>query len=249
LNGKGNNMDLNGKTALVTGGGSGIGLGVAKALARESCRVVICGRDEEKLQRAAASFDGDPPLLTHPCDVTDREAVNRLAAWVNDQIGPLDILVNSAGMNVVRRAMSELAPEDFDRILATNCTGFYNVLSAVLPQMRGRGGLVINISSIAGKRALEIAGPAYCAAKFGVSALGTAVGLEERKHGIRITNIYPGEVDTPILNDRPEPVPEKKKAKMVHPEDIGACVVAVAKLPDHVTVPELVITPLYQHYA
>ena len=76
-----------------------------------------------------------------------------------------------------------------------------------------------------------------------------AVGLEERPNGIRITNIYPGEVDTPILNQRPVPVPAEKRAAMVHPADIGHCVVALAKLPPNVIVPELVITPTYQEYS
>ena len=145
--------------------------------------------------------------------------------------------------------MCELDPRDFERILAVNCTGLYNVLHAVLPGMRQRRqGLIVSISSVAGKRALPLAGPAYCASKFAATALGTAVGLEERANGIRITNIYPGEVDTPLLDQRPVPVPAERKAKMVHPEDIGACVVALAQLPPHVVVPELIITPTYQEY-
>ncbi len=82
-----------------------------------------------------------------------------------------------------------------------------------------------------------------------MTALGTAVGLEERPNGIRVTNIYPGEADTPILQQRPVPVPAEKRAKMVHPEDVAACVVTLAKLPPHILVPELVIIPLYQEYA
>ena len=82
-----------------------------------------------------------------------------------------------------------------------------------------------------------------------MTALGTAAGLEVKANGIRVTNIYPGEVDTPILDQRPEPVPADRRAVMVHPEDIGALVVTIAKLPPHVQVPEVVITPLYQDYA
>jgi NAD(P)-dependent dehydrogenase (short-subunit alcohol dehydrogenase family) len=246
-------MDLTTSVALVTGGGSGIGLGVATALAREGCRVVIAGRDEAKLANAAAAATaagGGGAVLARPCDVIDRAAVGRLVAWTEAEVGPPAIVVNSAGINVARRAMAELEPADFDRLVAVNLTGLFNVFHAVLPGMRARrNGLVVSIASIAGRRALPLAGPAYCASKFGAAGLAGTVGLEERAHGIRVSSIHPGEVDTPILEQRPEPVPAERRAVMVHPEDIAACVVMLAKLPPHVVVPELVITPTYQPYA
>jgi NAD(P)-dependent dehydrogenase (short-subunit alcohol dehydrogenase family) len=244
-------MDLAGKRVLVTGGGSGIGLGIALALAGEGCRVAIAGRGEDRLREAIGQFNGQPPLVCHPCDVSVRSEVAGLFAWLAEQgLLPLDILVNSAGINIARRKMSDLVPADWDRVMAVNVTGAFNCMHAALPGMRERrDGLIVNISSIAGKRALVLGGPAYCASKFAMTALGTTVSLEERPNGIRLTNIYPGEVDTPILKQRPVPVPAEKRAKMVHPEDIAACVVTIAKLPAHVVVPELVITPLYQEYA
>jgi NADP-dependent 3-hydroxy acid dehydrogenase YdfG len=247
-------MDLTTSVALVTGGGSGIGLGVAAALAREGCRVVIAGRDVGKLEKAAAvameTARGSGAVLARPCDVTDREAVGRLVAWTESEVGPLAIVVNSAGINVARRAMAALEPADFDRLVAVNLTGLFNVFHAVLPGMRARrDGLVVSIASIAGKRALPLAGPGYCASKFGAAGLAGTVGLEERTHGIRVSSIHPGEVDTPILEQRPEPVSAERRATMVHPDDIAACVVLLAKLPRHVVVPELVITPTYQAYA
>jgi NADP-dependent 3-hydroxy acid dehydrogenase YdfG len=95
---------------------------------------------------------------------------------------------------------------------------------------------------------LRVAGPAYCASKFAVSALGTAASSEERANGIRITTIFPGEVNTPILEQRPEPVSAQRKAEMLQPEDLAACVVLIARLPPRVVIPELVITPLYQEF-
>ena len=243
-------MDLKDKTALVTGGGSGIGLGIAVALAREGCRAAIAGRNRRKLEAAAGQYDGQPGLLTRTVDVADRADVDALFAWADEALGPLDILVNSAGINVANRLMAELDPADWDRMVAINLTGAYNCLHAVLPAMRRRGaGLIVNISSIAGKRAMKLGGPGYCASKFGMTALGTTVGLEERAHGVKVTNIYPGEVDTPILEQRPVPVPPEKRAQMLKPDDIAAMVVAIAKLPPTALVPELVITPLYQEYA
>lgn len=246
-------MRLKDRTALVTGGGSGIGLGIAKALAREGCRVAICGRDRAKLERAARSEEGSqgaPAVLARACDVAKRSDVAELFAWVDRELGALDVLVLSAGVNIQKRRMADLDPDDWDRLLAINATGAYNCMREALQRMRPRrSGLIVNISSIAGKRALSIAGPAYCASKFAATALGTAVGLEERPNGIRITNIYPGEVNTPILDQRPVPVPPEKKAIMVQPDDIGACVVLLTQLPERILVPELVITPLYQEYA
>ena len=244
-------MSTNEKTALVTGGGSGIGLGIAAALAQEGYSVAICGRNTKRLEDAATEYHGQPPILTRRCDVADRDDVMGLFAWLQKQWDrPLDILVNSAGINLARRAMTELDPSDWDRVLAVNLTGAFNCIHAALPGMRQQqSGLIVNISSIAGKRAMRLGGAAYCASKFGMTALGTTVGLEERENGIRVTNIYPGEVNTPILEHRPTPVPAEQKAQMVFPEDIAACVVTIAKLPQRVLVPELVITPLYQEYA
>jgi NADP-dependent 3-hydroxy acid dehydrogenase YdfG len=252
-------MNLQNKTVLVTGGGSGIGQGIALALAREGCRTAICGRNPDKLLNVAAQFEGhpgialhgvaNPAILTKACDVADRASVHELIAWFVREVGPPDIVVHAAGINVVRRKMAELDPADFDHVLAVNTTGLYNLLYAVLPEMRTRRqGIIFNISSVAGKRALPVAGPAYAASKFAATALGTLIGLEERANGIRITNIYPGEVDTPLLDLRPVAVPAEKKAVMVQPEDIAACVIAIASLPPHVVVPELVITPTYQEY-
>jgi len=243
-------MDLQGKTVLVTGGGSGIGQGVALALAREGCRVAITGRDESKLRATAASFSGQPAIRFQACDVGDRADVQRLFAWVNGELGPLDILVNGAGVNVPNRKFSELDPADWDRVLQINATGAFNCIHAALPGMRQRqAGLIVNISSVAGKRASKLAGSAYAASKFAMTALGTAVSLEERANGIHVTNIYPGEVNTPILAQRPTPVPPDKLVQMLMPEDIAAMVVTVAKLPPRAVVPEIVITPLYQEYA
>lgn len=242
-------MEIRGKRVLVTGGGSGIGLGIARALAAEGCRVAICGRNRERLEQAAAAWQGEPGILTRACDVADRQSVRAMFDWIAGQLGGLDILVNSAGVNVARRTFDQLDPADWDKMLGTNASGAFNCLHFALSGMRRQGGgLVVNISSIAGKRASKLAGTGYCASKFAMTALGAAVGLEESEHGIHVTNIYPGEVNTPILAERPVPVPPEKRAKMLLPEDIAAMVVALAKLHPRARVHELVMTPLYQEY-
>jgi len=231
---------LTGKTVLISGGGSGVGLGCAKAFAQNGCQVVICGRNQKKLEQAATG-----QMLIHACDISDREQVSSLF----EKFGIPDILINSAGINVVKRKVSELSHEDFDRIMAINCTGFFNLVHEALPTMRERkDGLIFSISSIAGKRAYPLAGMGYSASKFGVSAIASAINAEEADSGVRVTSIFPGEINTPILDERPVKVPDEKKARMVHPEDIASLVVSIAQLPKHVVVPELVITPTYQEF-
>ncbi len=131
-----------------------------------------------------------------------------------------------------------------------NATGVYNCMHAVLPQMRNRrDGLIVNISSVAGKRSSALGGVAYCALKFAVSALSTAVALEVGSLGIRITNVCPGEVETPILASRPVPPTAEHRAKMLQPEDVGAAVLMVACLPPRAHIAELIIKPAWQEYA
>jgi len=244
-------MDLKDKVVLVVGGAGGIGLGIAKAFAAEGCRVAIADVDQRSLTEAAETGSGDSPegvprtaFACHTCDITDRRQVSQLFQWLDEKLGPLDILVNSAGINVGNRMMSNIDPADFDRVMAINTTGMFNCIHAALPVMRSKGsGLIVNIVSLAGKRAMLLAGMPYCVSKFAAGALGTFVNLEECGNGIKVTNIYPGETNTPIVDKRPSPPPPEKRAKMLQPEDIAACVVTVAKLPDRAVVPELVITP------
>jgi NAD(P)-dependent dehydrogenase (short-subunit alcohol dehydrogenase family) len=242
-------MDLRGKGVLITGGGTGVGRSVAVALAGEGCRVAVCGRREEKLHETAALHRGEPSILTHVADVADRESVRDLFAWAAKELGPIHVLVNSAGMNIRRRTMAQIDPADWDRMLRVNATGAFNCMHAVLPQMRERrDGVIVNICSIAGKRAGPLAGVAYNASKFAMSALGTSVGAEDAENGIRVSTIYPGEINTPILDDRPVKVTDEHKASILQPEDVTAAVLMVARLPARACVPELVIKPTMQEY-
>jgi NADP-dependent 3-hydroxy acid dehydrogenase YdfG len=243
-------MQLKGKTALITGGGTGIGAAAALALAAQGCRVAISGRREDKLREVAASFQGEPAILYRVADVADRQSATDLVNWATQELGQIDIIVQSAGVNVVKRKLAELDPADWDKLIAVNATGAYNVIHAALPQMRQRrDGLIINISSIAGKRASMLGGVAYSAAKFAMTALGTCASLEFGEEGIRVTNIYPGEVDTPILDNRPVPVTPEHRARILQPEDVAAAIVMIANLPPRAHVAELVIKPTSQPYA
>jgi NAD(P)-dependent dehydrogenase (short-subunit alcohol dehydrogenase family) len=241
---------LAGKTALVTGGGTGIGLGVALALAREGCRVAIAGRRREPLEAACKLFDGTPPMSCHPVDVGELASVDALFHWSMATVGPLDILVNSAGVNVRKRTMAELSPEDWDKMMRINASGAFYCMRAVLPQMRAqRNGLIVNISSIAGIRSSLLGGVGYTASKFAMTGLGTTVGREEATHNIRVTNVYPGEVETPILDNRPVPVSAEHRARILQPDDVADAVLMVACLPARAHITDLVIKPTSQDFA
>ncbi|MCH7560701.1 MAG: SDR family oxidoreductase, partial [Thaumarchaeota archaeon] len=237
-------MDLTNKIALVIGGGSGIGLGIAHALAAEGCKVAIAGRNLQTLQKAANTSAGEVPYPFKTCDATNRDQVAQLFQWLDKELGPIDILVNSAGMNITNRMMSNIDPADFDQVMAINTTGTFNCIHAALPAMRAkREGLIVNIVSVAGKRAMLLAGLPYCVSKFATAAMGTYLNLEESANGIKVTNIYPGETNTPLVDKRPTPPPPEKRAQMLQPEDVGACVAAIAKLPPRTIAPALTITP------
>jgi NAD(P)-dependent dehydrogenase (short-subunit alcohol dehydrogenase family) len=242
-------MKLANKTALITGGGSGIGAGCAVALAREGCRVAIAGRQADKLADVARRYAGSPPLSTHPVDVADRESVTALFQWANRELGHIDILVNCAGVNTAKRSIHDLPPEEWDRLLAINATGAYNCIHEVLPQMKARrDGLIVNVNSTSGVRAGLLGGVAYNASKFAMSALGISVAQEVRDFGIRVTNIYPGEVDTPILEHRPVPVSAEHRARILQPEDVAAVLVTIASLPPRANVSEIIIKPTIQAF-
>jgi NADP-dependent 3-hydroxy acid dehydrogenase YdfG len=240
---------LAGKSCLVTGAGSGIGLAIARSFLQEGARVAITGRAEAKLERAAGELGAPDRVLYRAADVTDVAQVGALVQQIAKQWGPVEILVNNAGINTKTRTFRELTPEIFEELVRVNLEGAFYCMHAVLPAMLERqDGVIINISSVAGKRALPLSGAAYAASKFGLTALGLCLGAEEKDTGIRVCNIYPGEVDTPLLTVRPQPLSKEHREKILQPEDIAAAALFVATLPPRVSIPELVIKPTTQLY-
>lgn len=242
-------MTLAGKTVLITGGGSGIGAATAVALAEAGCKVGISGRREARLTETASRFKGEPAIQHCACDVGDRDSVKNLFDWAATNLGQIDILINSAGVNTAKRTFAELSPDDWDKLLRINATGAYNTMYAVMPQMRERkDGLIINVASIAALRSSMLGGVAYNASKYAMRALGLSVNNEFYEEGIRVTTIHPGEVDTPILEARPSPVTDEHRARMLKAEDVAATIVMVAALPPRANVTELTIKPTQQTF-
>ena len=240
---------LEGKIVAITGGGTGIGAGIARGLAEAGCRVTIGGRRLEPLEEVAKSSSAPHPIRCQPIDVASPESVSTFFQSIRTEVGEVDILVNSAGINIQKRTMAEMSPEDWERVLAINASGAYRCMHEVLPAMRSRkDGLIVNISSVAGKRAITLGGVVYCASKFAMTALGTAVSNEVRDEGVRITNVYPGEVNTPILDNRPTPVSQEHKDAILQPEDIASVIVTICGLPPRANVPEIVIKPTIQEW-
>ena len=229
------------KTAVVTGAGTGVGRATALLLANHGWRVSILGRRESALRETAKL---EPGLLPCACDISDPIAVNRMAETVRQELGDVEVLVNAAGTNTPRRSLKEISFENYRALVETNLTGAYLCVQAFLPRMRERNsGTIINIVSDAGKQANAKAGPAYVVSKFGLSGLTQSINTEERENGVRACAIFPGDIDTPLLDKRPAPPPPEARQRMLRAEDIAECVWLAVNLPPRAVVEEILIRP------
>jgi len=237
---------LKGKVAWVTGGGSGIGLAGARELSRAGAHVILSGRSAETLKAGMKQVKGAESVAL---DVTNQKEVAMAAEALVKRHGRIDILLNSAGINLPKRNYRNVSIEGWDQIVATNLSGMFYCCHAVLPAMRKRKeGLIINISSWAGRHASPLFGPGYYATKTAVLALTEQINIEECTHGIRASAILPGEVATPILEKRPVPPSPQERARMLQPDDLGQAVLFVATLPPRVCINELMITPTWNRF-
>ena len=225
---------------VVTGAGSGVGRAVAHKFATEGWRVALVGRHEASLSETRALSAHPSACAVFACDVSSPDQVEAMAAAVLDRFGRVDVLVNSAGTNVRARAFREVSIDDWHLVMNTNLHGAFYCVRAFLPDMRARGaGTVININSDVGKLARDLAGVAYVSSKFGLTGLTQSLNAEERAHGIRASSIFPRDVNTPLLDKRPQPPSAEDRARMVQPEDVAACVWLAASLPPNAIVEEL----------
>jgi len=237
---------LQGKRAWITGAGTGIGAASAEALAIAGAEVILSGRRAGPLDEVAATIrTGGGQAQVQPLDVADSAAAEAAA----EAIGPVDILVASAGLNTPERTVARMGAATWDKVVGVNLNGMFYSVNAALPGMRSRGGgQIIMVSSWAGRYPTRLTGAAYSAAKRAVISLGESINEEEGGNNIRSTVIMPGEVATPILKSRPVPPSDKDMARMLQIEDMARLVRFVAETPAHVCLNEILISPTWNRF-
>ena len=237
-------INLGGRTVLVAGASSGIGRAIALAAADAGARVCLFARDGARLdevQRAIAASSGEAFAIAG--DATNPEAAALAVRRAVERFGGVDVLVNSVGTNVRNRALTALTMETWQELIANNLDAAYVLTQAVLPVFRERrAGLLLHVSSGAAKRA-DASGVGYQAAKAGLVGLAHGTMEEEREHGVRVTVLFPGLTDTPLLNRRPTPPTPEMRARALQPEDVAFLCLAVMALPSRAYVPEVLLFP------
>ena len=241
-------QDLTGKVAWVTGAGSGIGESAAIKLADAGCKVILSGRRRNMLEKVTEKIQNQ--VSVEPVDVSDFDSVVSVANRIVENYGPIDIGVFSAGINIKNRDWPVLSVEDWNQVIDIDLNGAFYCCQSVLPSMRSNGGgLIINISSMAAKNPGSLSGPAYISAKHAMNSMTASLIIEERNNGIRATAVCPGEVATPILDNRPIPVSEDDRARILQSDDLGELILFLAKQPPHVTINEVLINPTWNRFA
>ncbi|MGL4263901.1 MAG: SDR family oxidoreductase [Afipia sp.] len=235
------------RVAWITGGGSGIGLAGAQELAKEGWTVVISGRRKDVLDEAVASIaKSGGKIEAIVLDVSSAADAEKVAKEIVAKHGRIDLLVNSAGVNVPKRSWDDITLEGWDKLVDINLSGVMYCMRAVLPAMRAqKDGVIINVASWAGRHVSKMTGPAYTTTKHAVLALTHSFNMDEFKNGLRACCLSPGEVATPILKLRPVPPSAEDMAKMLQPEDLGRTIAFVASMPAHACINEILISPTH----
>src|SRR5262244_1538847 len=236
---------LEGKIALVTGGGSGIGRATALLLAAEGARVAIAGRRKEPLEHVVADIQREKgTAAAKTCDLTKPNDARELGEWALKTFGGVDILINNAGQSSHARSIRWIGQDEWDSVLGVNTTGVYALTQTLLPAMLERGaGTVVTVASMAALRPGGFSGVAYGVAKAGARAMMQALHTELRNRGIRATTVLPAEVDTPILDKRPLVPDAQARSTMMQADDVARAILLCATLPPRTVIEEIVMSP------
>jgi 3-oxoacyl-[acyl-carrier protein] reductase len=230
---------LSGKIAVVTGGTRGIGRAIAERLLREGCRVAVCGRKQESVDRAVAEMGPLGRVAGFAADVTRVDAVRKFFTAVDREFGALNILVNNAGEGVFRK-VAEMTDQDWLRNIELNLNGAFYCSREALARFAGDGGFIVNISSLAGKNAFS-GGAGYNASKFGLNGFTEAMMLDHRNDNVRVASIMPGSVNTEFSGG-----PSKRTGDlswMIAPEDVAEVVALVLRMPARTMVSSVEMRP------
>jgi NAD(P)-dependent dehydrogenase (short-subunit alcohol dehydrogenase family) len=224
---------------VITGGGSGIGLAMARLFAASGYSVVITGRDAKRLQKAAATISADKKQVTGiPCDVRSPASVEKLFREIGKQHPTIDVLINNAGVAHALAPVDQLPVETWKEVIDTNLTGTFLVTRAALPLMRA-GGTIVNNLSVAAVQ--PFAGmSAYNASKFGALGFTHALREDLRKRGIRVLALLPGATDTEIWSQF---WPDAPKEKMISAETLAQAVLHAVSTPANTAIEEIRIGP------
>jgi NADP-dependent 3-hydroxy acid dehydrogenase YdfG len=243
-------VSLQGRVTVVTGASSGIGASVAHALAEEGAHVALAARRRDVLLDVQTELEGQERqarTLVVPTDITDRRQVKSLVARTEEELGPVDILVNCAGV-MYYTLMKNCYEDDWERTVDVLCKGMLNCVGAVLPGMLARGrGHIVTISSDAGRKVFP--GLAvYSGSKFFVEAVSQGLRLETAGTGIKVTTVQPGNVatDLPTLSHDKEALErygQPSAARILDPEDVAGSIVHALRQPEHVAVNEVLVEP------
>jgi len=239
--------DVIGNVVWAIGSGTGIGAAGAEALSSAGARLILSGRRPEPLEEVAGTIrQAGGEAHVEPLDISDGPAVLSCGKAIAERFGRLDIMFNSAAINVPNRNWADYEAESWNTLIDVDIKGALHCIGAVLPQMRRqRDGLIINISSWAGRYDSDIGGVAYTASKRAMMAMTTNINMEEGKNGIRACAICPAEVATPLVDKRANPPPDWLKALMLQPKDLGETILFVAGMPASVCVNEILISPTW----
>ena len=232
-------MDLNGKTAVVTGGTKGIGYSIAEALALAGANVFICGRDESDLNRSKNSLAASGRVDGCVADVRSEDQVRAMLEKCEQTFGGLDILVNNAGVGINGKTVEEMSGDEFRQTLETNLFGVFYACHHAIPIIKkGGGGYIINISSLAGQNAHPRMA-AYNASKFGLNGFSEALMQEVRGDNIKLSYICPGSVNTYFGGD----TPSDDQSWQLQPEDIAQVVIDLLEMPQRALPSKVEIRP------
>lgn len=236
---------LTGKVVLITGAGSGIGKAAAAGFAARGAHVILVGRRQAVLDEVAASLLAQGGKVSaYAADIAQKTEVEALVAWAIAELGHVDILVNNAGSASKTLNARWIAEEEWDQVQDVNMKAVFLLTQALLPDMLARkNGTIITVSSLAALRPNLLGGAAYGAAKAAVRNFMTYLHNTFRNDGIRSTCILPGEVNTPIMDNRANPPDQAIRDGMVQPEDVAEAILLCASLPARTVVEELIVAP------